>query len=95
MGISGVLSQLFGGGSSCGGEKGWYRDTTANNADAGYTSPDGSIHYPSGVSVDGIGGLTRRRTSLAKRLDLVRLAALVLTLGVATQPRCSVQCAQQ
>src|SRR5262245_51911812 len=107
MGISGVLSQLFGGGSSSGGkgwrhvdthgggassgggEKGWHHDTTANNPDGSYTSPDGSIHYPSGVSVDGIGGFIWRRISLAKRLDLVRLAALVVTLVLATLPAVS------
>jgi len=107
MGTSGVLGQLFDGGSSSGGkgwqhedthgggassgggEKGWYHDTTVNNPDGSYTSPDGSIHYPSGVSVDGIGGLMGRRISFAKRLDLVRLAALLVTLVLATVPAVS------
>jgi hypothetical protein len=103
MGTSGVLSQLFGGGSSsggkgwqredthgsCSGEKGWYHDTTANNPDGSYTSPDGSIHYPSGVSVDGIGGFMRRKISSAKRLDWVGLVALSVTLVLATQPAVS------
>src|SRR5262245_25477904 len=80
-----------GGGASSGrgGEKGWYRDTTANNPDSSYTAPDGSIHYPSGVWMDGIGGLTGRRISLAKRLDLVRLAAFAVALVLATQPAVS------
>ena len=65
-----------------------YHDTTANNPDGSYTTP-GAMHYPSGISAGGVGGPMEKRTSLAKRLDLVRIVALSVTLVLAIQPAVS------
>ena len=83
MGTSGVLSQLFGGGSNSGG-KGWQHEDSHGGG-----ASSGGGENPSGVSVHRIGGLTGRRISFAERLDLVRLAALLVTLVLAILPAVS------